>query len=266
MITRARAARRTATAVALIASLGLLHVGVAGAESAVERAVQQKQRLVRIAARARADHFGHSVVLNAVISRSDLVFAEGPGRGRIANPTRWLHLKEQLKHDRWAATVRLRTLTAATDRRLRRLARRRSTIQRWLETWGIFRVCPIRGSHQIANNFGITVRLPGVPVHRHTGNDVSAATGTPIVAPFEGYASASQSDLGGMEVRVNGELGSVYNAHLSAYGSLGQVRAGDVIGYVGSTGDATAPHDHLEWHPDDGSAVDPYPYLTLACG
>jgi murein DD-endopeptidase MepM/ murein hydrolase activator NlpD len=117
----------------------------------------------------------------------------------------------------------------------------------------------------VADNFGITVRLEGVPVHRHMGNDISASTGTPIVAPFDGYASASSSPLGGLEVRVKGARGYVYNAHLMSYARLGYVRAGAVIGYVGSTGDATAPHDHFEWHPWDGGAVDPNPYLDVVC-
>ncbi len=139
-------------------------------------------------------------------------------------------------------------------------------MQAWIDTWGIFEVCPIRGWNDVTDNFGITVRLPGVPVHRHMGNDILALTGTPIVAPFDGYASASRGWLGGMEVRVRGARGYVYNAHLSRYGTLGDVQAGDVIGYVGSTGDATTPHDHLEWHPNDGVAVDPYPYLSASCG
>ena len=85
------------------------------------------------------------------------------------------------------------------------------------------------------------------------------------MAPFDGIAEAGHNWLGGNAVYVRGENGYVYNAHLSAYGKLGEVKAGDVIGYVGSTGDAGGPHDHFEWHPGNGSAVDPYPYLMAVC-
>ena len=111
----------------------------------------------------------------------------------------------------------------------------------------------------MANNFGVMVNIPGVPPHIHQGNDISAPAGTPIVAPFDGTAVATNNDLGGLAVDVYGALGHVYNAHLSSYGKLGAVKAGDVIGYVGTTGDATSPHDHFEWHPNDGPAVDPQP-------
>ena len=49
---------------------------------------------------------------------------------------------------------------------------------------------------------------------------------------------------------VYGDLGYTYNAHLMQPGVTGQVSAGDVIGYVGETGDTTTPHDHFEWHPN----------------
>ena len=99
----------------------------------------------------------------------------------------------------------------------------------------------------------------------HQGNDIAAPTGAPIVAPFDGNAVASSSELGGLQVKIYGHGGYVYNAHLSAYGKLGSVRTGDVVGYVGSTGNATAPHDHFEWHPGDGGAVDPFTYLAVVC-
>jgi murein DD-endopeptidase MepM/ murein hydrolase activator NlpD len=135
----------------------------------------------------------------------------------------------------------------------------------WLLAWGIFEVCPVAGPHYVNDNFGIIVRVLGAPPHRHMGNDVTAASGTPIVSPFDGYASASSGGWGGNEVRVHGTRGYVYIAHLSAWGELGYVGTGEVIGYVGSTGLSTTPHAHIEWHPDDGGAVDPYTYLSVSC-
>ena len=139
------------------------------------------------------------------------------------------------------------------------------TLAAWLQSEGIFRVCPVPGYTTIVDNFGAIVQLPGVPIHRHTGDDIVAPTGSAILAPFDGYASVSHSKLGGIEVRVGGPYGYVYNAHVSQLGRLGWVAAGDAVGYVGITGDATGPHDHLEWHPWNGVAQDPYSLLMAAC-
>ena len=63
-------------------------------------------------------------------------------------------------------------------------------------------------------------------------------------------------------------------------GVTGQVSAGQVVGYVGATGDTSTPHDHFEWHPNVipsdwppspygytviGSAVNPFPLLSQVC-
>ncbi|HEX6331151.1 MAG TPA: peptidoglycan DD-metalloendopeptidase family protein [Actinomycetota bacterium] len=130
-----------------------------------------------------------------------------------------------------------------------------------------FAVCPVQGPHAIANDFGIWVhRSPERGGdHVHQGNDIMAPGGTPIVAPFPGTAVAVPNNLGGNAVKVYGRYGYVYNAHLSAYGTLGPVEIGDVIGYVGATGNTSANHDHFEWHPNNGPAADPYPFLLKVC-
>ncbi len=143
-----------------------------------------------------------------------------------------------------------------------------------------FQVCPVRGFVGYSDDFGAP--RYGGGYHLHAGNDMFAGLGTPIVAPFSGTAADASNGLGGLSVKVYGPAGWVYNAHLSSMGKLGPVSAGDVIGYVGNTGDAagTPPHDHFEWHPYSppadpwtspygvssvGDAVDPYPYLNQVC-
>ncbi len=171
---------------------------------------------------------------------------------------RWQHRTQVMKR-------RVQLHDQRRRRRAGELALRLSSVRAWIAEWGVFQTCPVRGYHELTNSFGVMVRIPGVPVHVHQGDDILSTYGTPIVAPFAGDAVASSSDLGGMAVKVYGDRGFVYNAHLERYGTLGHVSAGTVIGYVGATGDATSPHDHFEWHPGNGPAVDPYPFLSAVC-
>ena len=139
----------------------------------------------------------------------------------------------------------------------------------------LFRVCPVDEPRSYVDDFGVLMRRDdyGVPTtdqkkwHRHKGIDIFSLSGTPIRAPFPGWARAATNPVGGIAVKVFGSQGFVYNAHLSAYGHIGWVEEGTIIGYVGNTGDAlgTMSHDHFEWHPGNGPAVDPYPYLNEAC-
>ena len=109
----------------------------------------------------------------------------------------------------------------------------------------------------------------------HHGDDIFAAVGTPVLAVADGVVfSVGWNSVGGWRLWLRDARGNeFYYAHLSAYSPLAVdgavVRAGDVVGYVGDTGDAegTPSHLHFEIHPVrllgrgyDG-AVDPTTYL-----
>lgn len=103
----------------------------------------------------------------------------------------------------------------------------------------------------------------------HHGNDLFAPTGTPLVAVADGVLSrVGVNTLGGNRLWLTDDAGNAfYYAHLSAYAPVAvegaRVSAGQVIGFVGNTGQAitTPPHLHFEIHPAAGDSVNPYPYL-----
>jgi murein DD-endopeptidase MepM/ murein hydrolase activator NlpD len=126
----------------------------------------------------------------------------------------------------------------------------------------LFQVCPVDRPRSYIDSFG----FPRAG-HRHQGNDIMSPRGTPIRAPFDGTAKRSDSGPGGLGVYVYGNRGFVFNAHLSRLGKMGKVKAGDIVGYVGNSGNARggSTHDHFEWHPRGGKAVSPFRFLYEAC-
>jgi murein DD-endopeptidase MepM/ murein hydrolase activator NlpD len=94
-----------------------------------------------------------------------------------------------------------------------------------------------------------------------------APRGTPIVAVVNGVVEYKHNHLGGNAAWVSGASGRYYYAHMDHYqGSNRAVHQGEVIGYVGDTGDARGtPHLHFEVHPGGGAAVNPYPSARAAC-
>jgi murein DD-endopeptidase MepM/ murein hydrolase activator NlpD len=131
-------------------------------------------------------------------------------------------------------------------------------------------VFPVAAPHTFHEDFG-DPRLPGTEfAHFHEGCDVAAAEGTELYAAERGVITQiSASLLGGNQLWLKGESGtSYYYAHLSNYAPNlhnGQVvEAGELVGFVGHTGDAYGPHLHFEVHPGGGSAIDPYPLLLVA--
>ena len=130
---------------------------------------------------------------------------------------------------------------------------------------GPFALCPVDRPRHYIDDFGDARYAGGY--HTHQGIDIMAPFGTPIRAPFDGRAKSSTSWAGGLQVYVYGKAGFTFNAHLSATERMGKVEAGTIIGYVGNTGDAqgSSPHDHFEWHPKAGPAVDAFRLLNAVC-
>ncbi|MFV0309098.1 MAG: peptidoglycan-binding protein [Desertimonas sp.] len=104
----------------------------------------------------------------------------------------------------------------------------------------------------------------------HLGVDILAAEGTPLQAVVTGRVTQIYTDrpgsLSGNGLKIATADGTYFfYAHLQSLAPGIQVgssvSAGQVVGYVGKTGNTLTPHLHLEIHPGGGSAVNPYPIV-----
>jgi len=134
-------------------------------------------------------------------------------------------------------------------------------------------VFPVYGPSSFVDTFG--AGRSDVSGGWHHGDDIFAPLGAPVLAVASGTVfSVGWNTIGGNRLWVRDGQGNLfYYAHLSAFTPLAingnKVNAGDVLGFVGNTGDAqgTPTHLHFEIHPVgliglgyDG-AVDPTTYL-----
>ncbi|HZR94808.1 MAG TPA: M23 family metallopeptidase [Gaiellaceae bacterium] len=134
-------------------------------------------------------------------------------------------------------------------------------------------VFPVYGQSSYSDTYG--AMRGDVSGGWHHGDDIFASLGSPILAVAHGTVfSVGWNKIGGWRLWLRDDRGwEYYYAHLSAYSPLAVngavVSAGDVLGFVGNTGDAegTPYHLHFEVHPVqllglgyDG-AVDPTKYL-----
>jgi len=124
-------------------------------------------------------------------------------------------------------------------------------------------LCPVAGP----TAFGDTWGAPRSGGRKHEGVDMMSPFGTPLVAVVAGSVTMKTNNLGGNVIWLTGADGNkYYYAHLSSWeGTSRGVSAGDVIGYVGATGNTTANHLHFEIHPGGGVAVNPYPTVRQYC-
>lgn len=122
--------------------------------------------------------------------------------------------------------------------------------------------------------------MRGGGIRHHEAIDIMASRGTPVLAASDGkVAKLFTSVPGGLTIYEFDPTTTYvyYYAHLDHYApdlsDAKQLKRGDVIGYVGSTGDASpdAPHLHfaiVQLGPEKkwwkGTAIDPYPLLTAA--
>ncbi len=128
-------------------------------------------------------------------------------------------------------------------------------------------LCPVPSARFI-NDWG----FPRSGGRTHKGTDMFAARGTPVQAVADGALRLDTYNLGGIVAFVRADHGvTYYFAHLNAYADGivdGQrVAKGDIIGYVGNTGNAigTSPHLHFQIHPNHATAVNPFPTLRRHC-
>ncbi len=126
------------------------------------------------------------------------------------------------------------------------------------------------------SSFTDTFRAPRAGIGWHHGEDIFAPLGAPLLAIADGTVfSVGWNDRGGYRFWLRDRQGNqFYYAHLSAFSPLAvngnEVKAGDVIGFIGNTGDAQTTPYHLDFeiHPVgllplgyDG-VVNAFPYLS----
>jgi murein DD-endopeptidase MepM/ murein hydrolase activator NlpD len=128
--------------------------------------------------------------------------------------------------------------------------------------------CPVG----LNSHFVDTWHAPRSGGRLHQGTDVFAPYGSPAYAVTAGVIDQwGNGGLGGITLWLRADNGDrYYYAHNSRnVARVGtRVSPGQVIAYVGNTGNArtTPPHIHFEAHPGGGAAANPYPFLAAICG
>ncbi|MEN8234420.1 MAG: peptidoglycan DD-metalloendopeptidase family protein [Actinomycetota bacterium] len=127
-------------------------------------------------------------------------------------------------------------------------------------------VCPVAGRTYFVDTWGAP--RPGGRTHK--GVDMSGSMGQKLIAMQSGKVRLNWHSAGGRQVYVYGDDGIFYYyAHLSGYpaglSNGDRVAKGQVVGYMGATGNASVVHLHFGMGPIGGGYVNPYPTVRQAC-
>ncbi|MGN0707331.1 MAG: murein hydrolase activator EnvC family protein [Faecalibacterium sp.] len=136
-------------------------------------------------------------------------------------------------------------------------------------------ICPLKSYSRISSEYGIRKNPVTGVTKLHAGIDFAAASGTPIYAAASGYVTTAgwnSSGYGNYVIIYHGKMtdGNAYTtlyAHMKSIATTQgkYVAQGELIGYVGTTGNSTGNHLHLEvWKgTSKASAVNPRDYIPI---
>jgi murein DD-endopeptidase MepM/ murein hydrolase activator NlpD len=155
-------------------------------------------------------------------------------------------------------------LTGATTTGLSLGLTRNVTTADWARANSAPNLWPVEG--QVTGSFGERTDPFNGEGAFHTGVDIAAAVGQPVVAPADGVVTFADF-MGGYGRAIVLEHGHGINTrygHLSGFAvAPGQhVHRGEIIGFVGLSGRSTGPHLHYEVRIND-TPVNPYKYLRI---
>jgi murein DD-endopeptidase MepM/ murein hydrolase activator NlpD len=137
-------------------------------------------------------------------------------------------------------------------------------------------ICPLKTYTRISDEYGYRTNPVSGVYKLHGGIDFAAPKGTPIYAAASGYVTVAgwnSSGYGNYVILYHGTMsdGVAYStlyAHMSSIAVQlnTTVAQGQIIGYVGSTGNSTGNHLHLEvWQGrSSASRVDPRKYIPIS--
>ncbi len=138
-----------------------------------------------------------------------------------------------------------------------------------LNGWGApsFEYPLARGTYRISSPYGYRISPISKTRKMHNGIDMAAPEGTPIYASADGQVVTVFTDH---KVNGNGVILAHEDGYRTAYIHMSRRRArqgqrvkqGELIGWVGSTGQSTGPHLHFILYKKGGGHTDPAPYLN----